>query len=97
MQRSYKELYKDGMEHCISLAGCKVLPEVGTDRMLVPAPWPALPVEASEIPLRGSHGWLVLAEHSIVLVTEEVVPWGPVALGDGGDIELLWGDFFEGT
>lgn len=33
---------------------------------------------------------------SVVLVTEEFLPWGAVAFGDGGDVELLWGDFFEG-
>lgn len=35
--------------------------------------------------------------HSIILVTKELLPWGLVALGDGGDIELLVGDFFEGA
>lgn len=56
-----------------------------------------LPVEAPEVPCRGSHGRWVLAIHSVVPVTKELLPWGPVALGDGGDIELLVGDFFEGA
>lgn len=68
----------------------------GMDRLVVPVSWPALPVEAPEVPWRGSHRWLVLAMHSVVLVTEELLPRGAVALGDGGDVELLWGDFFEG-
>lgn len=60
---------------------------------------PLLPVEAPEVPRRGSHGRWVLAIHGIgiVPVTKELLPWGPVALGDGGDIELLVGDFFEGA
>lgn len=58
---------------------------------------PLLPVEAPEVPRRGSHGWLVLAIHGIVPVTKELLPWGPVALGDGSDVELLMGDFFEGA
>lgn len=69
----------------------------GMDRLVVPACRPVLPVEAPEVPQRGSHGWLVLAMHSLVLVTEELLPWGSVALGNGGDIELLRGDFFEGA
>lgn len=62
--------------------------------LVVSAP---LPVEAPEVPRRGSHGWWVLAMHSIILVPKELLPWGLVALGDGGDVELLVGDFFEGA
>lgn len=58
---------------------------------------PLLPVEAPEVPRRGSHGRRVLAIQGIVPVTKELLPWGPVALGDGGDIELLMGDFLEGA
>lgn len=58
---------------------------------------PLLPVEAPEVPRRGSHGQRVLAIQGIVPVTKELLPWGPVALGDGGDIELLMGDFLEGA
>lgn len=35
--------------------------------------------------------------HSVVLVAEERLPRGAVALGDGGGVELLRGDFFEGA
>lgn len=58
---------------------------------------PLLPVEAPEVPRRRSHGRWVLAVHGIVPVTKELLPRGPVALGDGSGIELLMGDLFEGA
>lgn len=68
-----------------------------TDRwMVTPAPRPASPVEADELPVGGFHGQLVLSAHSLVLVAEEPMPRGAVALGDGGDVELLRGHFSEG-
>jgi len=69
----------------------------GMDRLAVPAPRLVLPVEAPEVPWTGSHQRLVLAVHSVVLVTKELLPRGAVALGDGSDVELLWRDFFEGA
>lgn len=64
--------------------------------MVAPAARAALPVEAEELPVGGSEGQLVLPAHSLVLVTEEPLPGGAVALGDGGDVELLRGHFSEG-
>lgn len=73
-----------------------LLPCLEHGRMGAPAARPALPVEADELPIAGSGGQPVLPAHSLVLVAEEPLPGGAVALGDGGDVELLRGHFSEG-
>lgn len=67
----------------------------GCSKLGLPIPRSALPVEVYEVPMWEFHGQLVLAAHSLVLVTHVPVPRGAVALGNGGDVELLRGHFFE--